>query len=52
VFGALLAFTAGGAASVGHGAGPFLIAVALVQLAAIGCFLFGARSAWPRGARA
>jgi len=41
VFGALLQASAGGAARIGHGAGPFLLAVAGVQLLAIGCFAFG-----------
>jgi hypothetical protein len=46
LFGALLALTAGGAAaSVGSGSQVFFAAVALVQVAAIGCFVLGARRA-------
>jgi hypothetical protein len=43
VFGALLQASGGGAARIGlgHGVGAFLGAVAIVQLAAIGCFLLG-----------
>ena len=45
VFGALLQASAGGAARIGHGAGPFLLAVAGVQVLAIGCFVLGRRGA-------
>ena len=45
VFGALLQASSGGAARIGHGAGALLIAVAAVQLVAIGCFVLGRRRA-------
>jgi Major Facilitator Superfamily len=45
LFGALLQASGGGAARIGHGAGPFLVVVAGVQMAAIGCFVLGRRRA-------
>jgi MFS family permease len=44
LFGALLQASSGGVARIGQGTGLFLLAVAGVQVLAIGCFLFGRRA--------
>ena len=44
VFGTLLQASSGGVARIGQGTGLFLLAVAGVQVLAIGCFLFGRRA--------
>jgi hypothetical protein len=44
VFGALLQASSDGAARIGHGAGPMLLAVAALQGLAIACFALGRRA--------
>ena len=43
LFGALLQASGGGAAHIGHNVGAFLVAVACLQMVAIGCFVRGRR---------